>query len=520
MVYRSVLATLLYLVIGIPMVSSMSSLASTTNTEWPTLSTTRAIAMRTQRDISKNITVTDNVVFGVDLNKVVFDLKGYNSSSLTTLRDLLNVGAQALVVDLYYNEYFKDWGLCDTKQLYSNSTLPCGSPSTFNITSIFSVVNDFIADTDTKLSANLMYIAFHLHSIYSVDPNFQTGIQSLETQIETLDEVSSPSLVSDTDFPSLNQFVFEDHLRIIPVVLSSDLYSNTTFSLGSLSAYVSNDTIQTEYKALGSVACAKPATSYDPELSDSVVKFSYDSDALPYTVEQFRASMLCGYIPIISHELSTIEDITPYLTNSFWSWAANEPNVTTSSESRSVFSTGTDDDDDSDDDNLYLNRCAVLTTFNSSSGWKANSCTRKHRVLCQSKQNSSHYKLTKEESTYFEADDTCGDGYKLTVPKTAIDQRYFLDLIGGNATAWIDMNSLKSSNCWVSGGVDADCPYQKIISVKIFKEMIIPSSVIAFLILLGIVGLQFDGVVGQRNRKNWKKLLNEKLKDEFEGIPA
>ncbi|GME93739.1 unnamed protein product [Ambrosiozyma monospora] len=343
--------------------------------------------------------------------------------------------------------------------------------------------------------------------------------------------------------------------------------------------------------------------------------------------------MLCGYSPIITHPMDPqLNSLTPYLNNGFWSWAANNPNLTSDNTSiserstyaqtvllSSSFSTiptsltslqsyqtagssfnaperqitntapapaSNTSSTDSISNNRRLtaqsntvestskqgeeyddpNRCAIATK----KGWVSVSCTELYYPCCQNKNNITQYHvITSKKLQYADAVDAChnyyndydsddedvnhdsgttysittssssgnddnGGNWELALPYSSVLQRHLEWLIPDTANStstststsgdeivgyWIDINSLSAQYCWVSG-INSNCPYQKIVSVRRFSEMIAPSSVIALFLFFVILALQFDSVPIHRNTNHWKRLLNEKLKDEYEGVSS
>lgn len=86
--------------------------AHATETNWPGLSTRAEQAYRAQRDIALGIPLDQLTPFGISANRLIFDVEGYSRDSLSTLNTVLNVGINAVMLDIYWNEYTKRWQLC------------------------------------------------------------------------------------------------------------------------------------------------------------------------------------------------------------------------------------------------------------------------------------------------------------------------------------------------------------------------------------------------------------------------
>lgn len=543
--------------------------------EWPNLSRNRAIAIRTQRDVSVNNTIAYTVVPGVDLNTVVFDQYGYNSTSLDSFKTLMNVGIQSFVLHLYYDETHKNWLLCPKEKIIEQSKLDeyteC-AVNDFNLTSLVSTLNSFMLLTNNDLNINIMYLLLKLESFsFSRNQTISTSlrnssIDSLSTVFETINKVVSPLSIDNNNLPTLHDLLYKLSQRVFPIVIEDQLNYNTSYNLlddkyslfvgsNNDSKSISNEEtnvlsvdIQEEY----SIECQ----TIESSSAGSYLRFSYDTETYPYDLQSYWESIQCGYSPIISHSFDNLSDISSFLEISLWSWVPYQPTITTTDElsipeifqnltTRNIHEefnsntysinitsslskhltgsvsnyTSNNRDENEDFDDEYNNRCAVI----SRSGWVATTCDRKLYAICINSKNSSDYQITSEKRTYTKADLECqsldGD-YELTVPRNTLQQDYMMSLIPDDESAlWINLNSLSSKNCWVVG-IDSTCPYQSVISHHIFVQMITPSSVMGFLLFVLFLFMQFQQLPVHKNRKYWKKLLNEKLKNDYDGVPS
>ncbi|KAG7729097.1 hypothetical protein KL933_001323 [Ogataea haglerorum] len=463
----------------------------------------RAIAMRTQRDVMRNNSMLDTAVYGIDLNKIVFDQFGYNSSSVPVFQDILYTGVQALVLDLYYNEDLEDWGLCDLSLNQTN--LGCQDPNTFNISTVVTSINTVLENTNTGVNKNIFFLLLNLFSTFNKESRFRTGIGVLSSPLAGLLYASSPSRLEEQDTINLNNFLFGDKYRVIPVILSNNLNVNTSYKLDPDldTLYKANTSIPITYTANDNLICSEPKS----------FQFAYDSPANPYDTKSFHDTLVCGYSPIISQSTQDLSQISSLLPYSLWSWDAFQPNLTISSSLKRK------NDSSKAKKDTYLNRCGIVTP----TGWKATSCYLKFQVACADRSDSTKFQLTSEKFTYFEAGAAClqlGGDYVFTVPSSPLEQRTLINLLEGKEAAWIDMNSLSSSNCWVNGGPNAVCPYQPLVSKTIFNEMMTIACVVAVIIFLLILIVHMDRLLVHRNRSHWRRLLKQKLKNEFEGIPS
>ncbi|VEU23860.1 DEKNAAC105006 [Brettanomyces naardenensis] len=495
---------------------------------WPNLSANRAIALRTQRDVSGNATVASAVVMGVNLTSVVFEPFGYNDNSLADIRTLLNVGVEAMTIDAYYNEYTEDWTLCPYDILASNSsTGKCGDVASFNISSIVTTMNEFLSATDTVLSTNVLYILLNLNSIVYPNASSMTGIHRLGKVFQGIENLVTPEVFNVESQPTLHELLFTKDLRVFTIVVEDNLLSNTTYDISLdldtlfVSSEIASNINKTQVEASGQTLVPLPAvyqnfnegniSSLDDSNSSSF-RFLYETEDNEYIIDSFRNTLLSGYSPIISRSFPNLANISSFLENSFWSWAAGQPPVqSAASPSSSGNSTVANQ--------ASVYRCAILTDH----GWTTAACSSKFRCACLNPSDSDRFVITKDASDYMSAEETCyelGDEYVFALPHTAMEQRDMMDMLPEGLTGvWININSISSGNCWVEGLITA-CPYQKTISRRIFIRMITPGSVVAFLLLCLIAVFQFDRVPVQKNRKHWRKLMHDQLGDEFEGVPS
>lgn len=520
---------------------------------WPNLSRSRAAGLRAQRDVAANISIVYNVVAGINLNTVVFDTFGYNETSLRQFRNLLNVGIQTFVVDLYYNEDDSNWGLCSKEMIIdqlNTSTGQCDA-STFNISSLVTTLNEFIVETNNVLSINVLYLMFRLNA-FSFNETYDNNVRTpnnLSTYINNIDKVVSPLVIDPDVLPTLTSLLFKYGLRVFPIVVQNNLSKNTSYNINEDMdvLYVATDSPnpkQSNYLTLSFKEHTKINCQNYPRDIRPHLQFSYDSNDLPFTYNTYPESIGCGFSPILNHRFHNISELSNFLELSLWSWGPYQPTITDQDEldiknfineidsgdlviNSSTFnysdyeynSNGNNNDQDDDE---YLNRCAALTKI----GWIATSCDRKMHALCQNKFNVSEILITDDKISYMKADVQCqnfnGDTkkYELAVPRDAVQQTFYKSFIGNDSIGlWVNLNSLSSENCWVVG-VNTNCPYQIIVSKHIFATLISVSTVMAFLLFLLLIYLQFQRLPVHKNRKYWRKLLNERAKNNHDGVPS
>ncbi|CUM67667.1 uncharacterized protein PRCAT00005369001 [Priceomyces carsonii] len=145
---------------------------------WPWLSFQESVAVRGQRDTSKNIPIDQLTTLGVSLSSQLFDKKGYINDTLSDIETLLNVGVQTLVVDIYWNEFIGVWQLCPAplpknqtqhlnekhKLTWEGKTYTCQPTFTFN--NLVGTINSYLSASNLNLDLNLIQILLNLHSIH------------------------------------------------------------------------------------------------------------------------------------------------------------------------------------------------------------------------------------------------------------------------------------------------------------------------------------------------------------------
>lgn len=486
---------------------------------WPNLSSSRAVALRSQRDFSTNISIASNVVMGVNLTTVVFEHDGYNSSALQSIRTLLNVGVQALAIDLYYNEFTKDWSLCplDSTNVNSSSSQRCSEVSDFNLTSVVNTIDTFISGTDTVLSTNVLYILLRINPIVYRNSVHLSGIHHLGNQFRGIRELVTPESMNPLSLPTVHQLLFNSDLRVITTIVEDNLLPNTTYNISSdmNTLFVGSSVINsTTFKFNNTLPLIyEPVSKFDDqtasEVDETTFTFTHEIEDDYFTVESYRDIILHGFSPIISRNFNNLSDISTFLDNSFWSWAPGEPisgNTTASSSSNGKI------------ENVLNDRCVIITK----QGWKSVPCNDKYHSVCTDGK-PGNFILTKSLSDYTTSNENCyslGKKYSVAVPVNAVQQHKLMGMIPTSELGlWIDVNSLSSSNCWVQG-LNSVCPYQKTISTRIFVRMLGIGGFIAFLLLVLLISLQFSKMPVHQNRHHWKKLMQNKLANQYEGVPA
>lgn len=522
-----------------PLIDSLAFFGSNSASQshyWPNVSSAHVVAQRTQRDVAANVSIALNSFYGVDLTNVAFESAGYNSSGLAATKTLLDLGFNALVLDIYYNNYTSEWGLCPQSMLLKNSTNTRCDPATLNLDSFANTINTFLVATNNVLQTNVMLLLFKLHSISVSSDQSNSTFSSISTSLN-LQSVVLPYTINVEQLPTIDTLLTKLKSRVLPIVLELDvpnwtpelqLFYSSVLQPSLESALSPENFISIQYQSQDTTTCDITAMRGNT----SSIQLAYDTATDPFSTQSYWSAIMCGYCPVLSHTPAKLTDLAPFLDVSLWSWAPFQPSQGTtdlmdSDAFREILGYGTADKTsllkdvnstvatDEDDEDVFVNRCAVLT----SAGWVATSCLNKFYSLCQSKVDDQEIVLSNDKSDYIHAPDECSSmgHYKLYIPTNSLDQLQAIEMIPHTDQAlWIDLNSLSTENCWVVG-IYSFCPYQLVVSRKLFAEMIIPNSIVAAALLGLIFLLQFDRQPVIRNKKHWKKLHGEV--NDPDGVP-
>lgn len=548
------------------------------------LNETLDVAIRTQRDISKPVPLDQLAVSGTSLTTMFLN-KGYSLDSISELRDLLDTGMQAIMVDLYWNEFTSVWQLCPApfpqnvtynpndkvKVAWNNITYTCQAG--FTTDNIMSIIESYLDSSNTNFEANFLHLLFNLKSIHyeksnltmSLEniykPNSRSNIIGNSTLNATITPIASyifsPDVLSeyrqkvysssnpyasfynrsDIIMPTLETVLLSQYKRILVNVLTNDIVpSPREYSITSDDEKLIffNTTLPT------SVRTAKDAAPYCKQLLllDNDIKkydnlslttqFDYviDSNYHQFTQESVQDFLRCGLLPIFNatsyivgnKNILDVGDVfttfTPYL---FWSWRAGQPHISNNSSSNNLSK-------DHDEDAGASFRCVVITN----DGWKVDDCYEKYSIACQNKTEPNDWYIPPgDKQTYFDVSrGDCPDGYNFSLPRLSTEMLSLMSAVkkqNVDYPIWIDLNDITISNCFVSGGPYAQCPYQKTVTTTRFVRMIAPASVVCIIVLIAVFleKLLRTNHIQSNRKRYWKKALAEYYsKNDYEGVPS
>lgn len=524
---------------------------------WPDISQSEQDALRAQRDMARNMTIDQIPSVGVNLRSVLFNnvsvlvdytqLHNNEMILLNSFESILNNGLQTFILDLqivnntwtitdsifslsdvlitvqnFFQESNHDSSVnflsflfniaeyTDTNELTRDALLNIDNIPNLNLSLL---LNTYISDSyfykpsdlfdfGKGVTANITHISYN-HTYQNAMNHTNATVPFNKTEIEGL------------EWPTLQNVLFEEKKRLMVTELTDILkVSNDSYIFPNyILNYERGDT---------SFACP----SKDSEINE-VKKLSWRFLESEFDNTTIRNYLTCGLSPIVSNfmYIDNVTDIVPLIKPALlWSWQVNEPKLT-----NSKLLLGKD--------SITPNNCALMKYYESNNTMLlySNNCYHNKYGLCQKNNDSREWLITTQQESFFNFYDIdtgnneknlCPSGYTLSIPTTPIDQLSLSFYIqnskfrGKDIEFWVDMNSIMVSNCWVVGGPNVTCPYAKVASDRNFLAMVLPISIVAFLLAVLDLYLSVQNVPIHDNRKNWRRIVNSVSKTEFEGVPS
>lgn len=469
--------------------------------------------IRSQRDLMINVSIDQLPLVGVSLfDAFLKNGRNDDTRTLISFMELMQHGVQSFTVDLESRR--NQWML---------------KKSNISFTKFLNVFQTYVNISDNNLSANMLVL------LLRISPSNATNATSLATNetnfTDILDENLGRQRIYTPDdlrydreygrvyntfnndsvgWPALGSFLYDKRRRVVLMEISENLIHQKT-------PYVFNGSSVLHLDE-GNATLGIPKTANEIQnLSAIGWKFLEAS----FTTTDIRQYVEIGYSPIITNEYSTHDfgDIYPLLNLTIlWSWKPDQPITISSSNKRNQ------------NQQLTAYNCAALhyTSANFSASWDVENCYARHKGLCKHRSQDYLWIISKGHDTYFEfdqhSDSQCPDDYYFSLPKTPLEQlavtQYLRNSSSEDAYFWIDMNSIAVSDCWVTGGPDATCPYQRSVSKRNFVSMLTPVTVCSFVILCMVFYLNLLHVPIHNNRKSWRRIVNEVSKWEVDGVPS
>lgn len=478
----------------------------------PSISYQVQYGIRSQRDLMINVSIDQLPMVGVSIFDAFLRNGGNDDTrTLVSFMELMQHGVQSFTVDLEPRR--NQWML---------------KKSNISFSKFLNVFQTYVNTSDNNLSANMLVLLLRISpgnesnttSVGKTGPNLTHILdQNLGRQrIYTPDDLEYDreygrafnTLGSDNiGWPILGSFLYDKRRRVILMETTKSLVHQNTPYIFNGSSFLHLDQ--------GNATLGIPTTAQEIRNTSAV---SWRFLEATFTTSDIKQYMDIGYNPIITNEYSTgnFGDIYPLLNFTLlWSWQPDQPKTIQSSERDRK-------------QQLTAYNCAALhyTSANFSASWDVENCYARHKGLCKHRFQDYLWVISKSHDTYFEfdrhSDSKCPDDYYFSLPRTPLEQlavtQYLRNISSEDTYFWIDMNSISVSDCWVTGGPDATCPYQRSVSKRNFVSMLTPVTVCSFAILCMVLYLNLLHVPIHNNRKSWRRIINEVSKWEVDGVPS
>ncbi|GAV47642.1 hypothetical protein ZYGR_0H04880 [Zygosaccharomyces rouxii] len=478
----------------------------------PSVSYQVQYGIRSQRDLMANVPIDQVPMIGVNIfDAFLKNGRNNDSRALLSFMELMQHGVQSFTVDLEPRN--SQWML---------------KKSNISFTRFLNVFQTYVNGSDNNLSANMLVL---LLKISPGNESNSTGTgkngsnltrildQSLGRQrIYTPDDLDydreygrtfSTFGANSVGWPILGSFLYDKKRRVILMEVTNHLvYQNTPYIFNGSSILHLDE---------GNATLGIPTTvDQIQNLSSISWKFLEAS----FTTTDIKQYVDIGYNPVITNEYSVGDfgDIYQLLNLTIlWSWKPDQPKTIQSSDSAR-------------EHQLIAYNCAALhyTSANFSASWDVENCYAIHKGLCKHRFNDYIWVISKGHDNYFgfdsHSESKCPEDYYFSLPKTPLEQlaitQYLRNTSSEDALFWIDMNSVSVNDCWVTGGPDATCPYQRSVSKRNFVAMLTPVTVCSFVILCVVFYLNVLHVPIHNNRKSWRRIITEVSKWEVDGVPS
>ena len=322
------------------------------------------MSARSQRDVSQPIPIDQLSSVGLSLNTMLFNKDGYTLSALDDIKSYLMLGAQTLVVELYWNEFTQKWQLCpapfprnSTSNLdvaetleWKGNTYKCQALLTTTL--LMQTISSFLSGTNSNLDVNIVELLFKLKTILaetttnrtstlqeiynSTNPSFNSlGNSTLSDTISSFGNlVFTPKDLDDyrvrqtqnanyntfynqssNTLPSLGTFLLVDFKRILVNVISNDVvksplsYNFTNVDRDQI--FFSNSNLRTTILSTSNTTayneCVESLNNHKENISalnetSLTTNFRYiiDHENNPFTNSTYRNYVRCGISPIFN----------------------------------------------------------------------------------------------------------------------------------------------------------------------------------------------------------------------------
>lgn len=376
---------------------------------------------------------------------------------------------------------------------------------------------------------------------------------------------------SSNPYPRFDTFIFTNLKRITPIIMYDEVtedgtYNYTDTDLSTL--FINGKSVNLTLEELGTSQAVEQCLSNVFNLSsvtgdelfrslalNSSFRMVSDDGKFRFNDATYRSLIRCGFSPILnssSYEINSTsidaldEIVDHFIPLSFWSWGpdlTDSPNFDdsdTSNSLSSVFSlelasvtvshlstTAVDKEakaiaSDESNRSQEAEKCVCVTD----AGWSIENCYNSYPFACQNQDNPNDWIIVTETRQYFNAYKSCPQGYFFSVPHLNVEMLSLMSEASKHTDpfpVWIDVNDITVTNCFVSGGPYAECPYQNTISTRGLTGMIAPSfvTIVVVVVLLFLEKVFRTNPIQTNKKRYWKRTINDHNKKfDYEGVPS
>lgn len=449
-----------------------------------------------------------------------------------------------------------------------------------NLDSIISLYGDYFEQTSDTISAYLQYLTLNLHAASPftapsdaantpmqarlphgnslIGAQFQNNLpetlytpdqlqddredlkkswfrnnfaSSTDTNYFTVDHGSDGTSTQD-GWPGETWILLNSHRRLLLSWGKIDPQMSAYDFQTDASNVFPSDYLETKHKvSVNDEGDVVSGCFYDPEVTKigaqnssgayTAITENYSSQILQHLVQNLTA---CGISPMLNVTLgtSTVQDnldlYQQFARSTVFGWASGEP--------RNASQIRANQKRANDEEKNYA--CAVLDSTSGYMGrWRVEQCQKQHRVACRIADEPYAWRLSTFEVDYESAPDSCPESTTFALPRTGLENTYLYrkimnDLRSGVDDSilsgiWIDFNSLDQTDCWVSGGPNASCPYTGSEDSEDQRQVLIPTIAALIVLILTVLTLL---VKCNENRRKSRTRRRGDDGWEYEGVPS
>ncbi|KAH8155262.1 uncharacterized protein LAJ45_00271 [Morchella importuna] len=503
------------------------------------------------RDLRRDVPINYNQYPGIALTPACFADGSYTEDRAACVANLIAIGYRSFLLDLYLDGESGGWGICPVADTASSTptTTPAAAATasllprqsapaytctpSFNATSLLTIFDTWMTGTNTDLGARILLLTLSLHpattTTTTTNSSSSTTLtappQPLTSTLKSAnilaDAYTPTQLLSDRrnlnsswhddDTATTNTTYFTTLLAADDTVSTPDGWPSESYlefklrkrvliTFGNVSAAVSAvyDPAATADNAaifpagyIGAPApynaSTPPQCFYNPSNTSIAAGNSSWAQALTTTTTtNITALINCGYSTLLNPAVGAA-NTTASLDTRFrdyeahirataaWAWADNQPQNTTGR--KPSF------------------RCAAMRV--SDGRWFVADCNEWRRAACRVSGQPYDWTLTPTPLPYASLP-PC-----ISTPRTPLENTHLHTLLlhtsnlPSTDSIWLDLNSLSTDSCWVSGGANASCPYTDGDEGR--REVIVSAvAAVIVLVVFGLCGLPRGRVGGWR----------------------